>query len=446
MKTKNYNEVLDFLERSIPRGPRIAHPGDVGIQRTLYFLKLLGNPQNNLKVIHIAGTSGKGSVATILAELLINRGFVTGMHISPYVLDIRERMQIGGKLISKKEFVVAFNHILPFYERVRKSQYGVPTYFELLTVMMFYVFFQKKVDYAVVETGMGGWYDATNVVMRKDKLCVLTRIGLDHTSVLGKTMSKIAMQKAMIMQKGNTAIGLWNTKRVIDVMKHVADQQGAFISFLKKGSTVRNINLREGKTVFDFSYQSFRWKKLELGLKGGYQSENAALALAAYLSLSDRDNFEINEDNVRKTLRTITYKGRFEIKDIRGRMVIFDGAHNPQKMGAFITNLRKIYPGQLFHFVIASKRGKDWTMFRYILPIASTIVTTSFLPERSHLPRLSENPEILAKHLKDSGFTKMKTISNPHTALNYVLAHTKGPIVITGSIYLIGTLYPSQGI
>ena len=151
--------------------------------------------QEKLNIIHVAGTSGKGSTCYLISSLLKFHGFKVGLHQSPHLTDVRERFQMNNKIISEEEFIFYLNKIIPIINMVGKTFHGSLTYFEILVGLAYFIFYDKKIDYVVMETGLGGWFDATNVVERPDKLAVLTTIGLDHANILGKTIEEIALQK-----------------------------------------------------------------------------------------------------------------------------------------------------------------------------------------------------------------------------------------------------------
>lgn len=445
MTISTYSTALHFLNSHIPRGPQMTFPGEHGLNRVRTFLSLLGSPQNKVKVIHIAGTSGKGSTATILSRLLRAAGFTVGLHVSPFFIDIRERMQINNVMIPKREFVCYLNAVMPAFHRVGKGRFGSPTYFEALTALAYYVFSEKRMDYAVVETGMGGWYDATNAADDPNKLCVITRIGLDHTSVLGTTEGEIAYQKGMIMHRGNRVIALFQKEEVNDTLIRVAEEQGAFLEFVKESREYGSVAPQKNATYFDFAHEGIKLKRLCLGLRGGYQAENASLALCACLFLAQRDGFHLSDELIRKTLKKVSYPGRFEVRSIRKRKLILDGAHNPQKMGAFISSLRKLYPTERFDFLISFKKGKDYRkMIDIIVPVAKRIIVTSFFYDKEDLVHLSEDPAVIVRMIKKTGFKNGKAVTSTKEALLKVLvADKKRTVVITGSLYLLASLYPT---
>src|SRR3989338_6614462 len=206
MLIRTFKQAEQFLALHIPNNFQQRFPGGLGLKRAKYFLHLLGRPQEKLKIIHVAGTSGKGSTCYLISSLLASQGFKVGLHQSPHLTDVTERFQINNQIISKEELVNYLNKIIPMVNLVGKTFHGSLTYFEILIGLAYLIFYEKKIDYAVMETGLGGWFDATNVVERSDKLAILTKIGLDHINILGKTIEEIALQKAMIINEKSQAI------------------------------------------------------------------------------------------------------------------------------------------------------------------------------------------------------------------------------------------------
>src|SRR3989339_1709335 len=229
---KTFKQAEAFLALHIPKTSTQTFPGELGLNRAKYFLHLLGNPQEKLKIIHVAGTSGKGSTCYLISSLLISQGFKVGLHQSPHLTDVTERFQINNQIISKKEFVFYLNKIIPVINMVGKTFHGQLTYFEILVGLAYLIFYEKKVDYAVIETGLGGKYDGTNIVSRSDKLSVLTKIGLDHINILGKTIEEIAYQKAMIINEKSQAISINQDPKAEKVIREVAKEKKAKLFFV----------------------------------------------------------------------------------------------------------------------------------------------------------------------------------------------------------------------
>ncbi|MEK7522467.1 MAG: Mur ligase family protein [Patescibacteria group bacterium] len=438
MKIKNFVEAEQFLALHIPKTTQQTFPGELGLKRAKYFLHLLGDPQEKLKIIHVAGTSGKGSTCYLISSLLSSQGFKVGLHQSPHLTDVTERFQINGKIISQKEFVFYLNEIIPIINPFL-------TYFEILVGMAFYIFADKKVDYTVMETGLGGRYDGTNVVSRSDKLSVLTKIGLDHTNILGKTIEEITLQKAMIINKNSQAISIKQDLRAEKVIREVAKKRNAKIQFVSLLSSPR----RRGSSAFCLDSRlrgndnTIQLTK-NLNLIGEYQKENASLALAAVDYLSNRDGFVINQNKIKKVLETANFPGRFDIKKINGKTVIFDGAHNPQKMEAFISSLIKKYPKKKINFLLTFKKGKDYQgMLKIIIlsTIVGKIIITSFFTKNQDMINQSEDIKNIINVIKNIKFINFITIPDLKKAWDAILKEKEGLIVVTGSLYLVGEVF-----
>lgn len=425
MLIRTFKQAEQFLALHIPKTSQQTFPGESGLKRAKYFLHLLGDPQEKLKTIHVAGTSGKGSTCYLISSLLAGQGFKVGLHQSPHLLDVTERFQIGNINISKGELADYLNKIIPIIDKVEKTPRGLLTYFEILVGLAYLIFYEKKVDYAVMETGLGGWYDGTNVVFRSDKLAVLTRIGLDHTDILGKTIEKIALQKAMIINEKSQAISIYQEPEVEDVIKKIAEKKQAKIYFVRRGRVSRSDVLNR------------------LNLEGEYQKENAGLALAVTNYLSKRDGFIVDQEKIKKVFETAYFPGRFDIRKIVHKTVIFDGAHNPQKMEAFTGSLIKKYPDRKFSFLLAFKKGKDYQdMLKIIVPWADSIILTSFFTENQDMINASENPIEIEKYCRGRVFRPLdvRIISDLKNAWKMILKE-KEPVVVTGSLYLIGEIF-----
>lgn len=443
MKTTSFEEAKNFIYKHIASDPQLRFAGDFGLQRQAYLLKLLDNPQNKLKVIHIAGTSGKGSTAHYLSHLLEKSGFKVSLTLSPHLKDIRERIQINNCLISKEDFVNYLNIIIPAIEKMKKSRFSSPSYFEILIAMFFYVSYKNKVDYAVVETGLGGTYDGTNTISRQDKVCVITRIGLDHMEVLGETIKEITQQKVGIIQNRNQVISTFQEKNAQLVIEKKTKETKSKLIYIKEKINYNNIRIQRNKVYFDYRFNNLLLNNIQLNTNASYQVENCSLALSTFYYLSKRDIFFVGENKVRQCLKNIQFSGRMENIKIKNKTLILDGAHNPQKMKSFINSLCLAYPKEKFAFLIAFREGKDFrTMIKYIIPVAARIIITNYVTTSYDMIHHSVNPEIIGGYLKGKKFNNYKVINNKNLAIDQLLSYPTKIAVITGSFYLLSTIYP----
>ncbi len=386
----------------------------------------LGNPQNDLKFIHVAGTNGKGSVCSFLQCIFSDAGFKTGKYTSPNLIKVSERISIDGKLISDEELDALLASVQKSAESVRAEQGELPTQFEIWTAAAFCYFKQKKCDIVILETGLGGTRDATNIIP-PPLASVITRLDLDHTEYLGSTLTEIATEKAGIIKAplSDTDTGLTIT----------APQSDAALSVLESACHKRRNKLIVADTphITDqrgfheiFSYKEL--SNLECGITGFYQPENAALAVETALSL------EIDKKHIVSGLKKATNPARFEIIQT-DPIVIYDGAHNKNGIDALIRSLTRYFPDwNGATFITAFMGDKD-------IEGSLRELKNSGLLENSHLfavkvknnPRAAETEKIcsIAGHLGIS--------ATPFTSLKdaYLAALEKiRPIILCGSLYL----------
>jgi len=455
MQIKTLLQFEAYLKTRIPNREALF-VGDLGLQRAKYFMRLVGNPQNKLKVIHIAGTSGKGSTAYLTSRLLQSQGFRVGLSISPHIFDIRERIQIDNQLPTEKMILRYFNQILPTIEKMEKCPYGAPTYFEILVGLAYYIFAKEKLDYAVIETGLGGRLDGTNTVTNKNKICLITKIGLDHTEILGNTVAKIASEKAGIIQNQNIVINIQQSTNTQAIINKKCQDKKAILYSIKPQKNYKLISSTKTATIFDFNFANselnsdselssespLKLRNIQLNLIGAHQIENCSIALACLSILSKRDKFAINETSMRSSLKKISIPGRMEIRKIGKNPLIIDGAHSPQKMEALIGSLEKIFPDQKFNFILAFKKGKDFKkMLKKILPIANHIFLTGFsTTNQDDYWNSVDNAEISA-YFKKEKFKNFSIIQNNRKEILSTVKESKKTTVLTGSLYLIGSIY-----
>lgn len=402
-----------------------------------HLLALLDNPQEKYNVVHIAGTSGKGSCAYLTSLILASQDLKTGMSLSPHVVDVRERCQINNQYISKEKFSQYLSEIIPTIEVVDKSEWGKVTYFEVLTALAYHAFYKEAVDVAVMETGMGGLLDATNVVKREDKVVIISKIGLDHTAILGDTIRKIALQKAGIIKSNNFVVTTAQDKQAKDVIEKASQTHKAELyTVTKRDFQIREMSIKRGV----FSLKVFGEKRIfKLGLIGEHMVENCALALLAAEQILKRKSLIVKENKLDSALSFARFPARFELKKFNNKLVIFDGAHNKQKMRAFIKALN-LTDNKKFTFLIAFKRDKEIPeMLEMIVPKAQKIILTSFNVKGQDFVQVSKTPQEVSVILKKISFNNFEIIENPIEAFKYALEEKN--LVVTGSFYLISQIY-----
>lgn len=441
----DFESAKKFLFERLSDSEKKLFSQEQGIVRAETWLETLGNPQESYPSIHIAGTSGKGSTTYMLGSMLKAMGETTGMIVSPHVYDVRERMMIDGEYIFGSEFAKRTKELIKPIADLEKTPLGRPIYFEVLVGMAHRCFADKKVNYAVVETGMGGKFDPTNTIKRSDKLAVITRLGLDHTQILGDTLDKIAWQKAGIIPKDGHAIALLpEYAKVKKVIEDVAKSNGSTIEFVNPKLKIKNLNQTIDGIEFDYRSEAISVKNISIPTLGKYQAENAVLAISAVEYLSKRDKLEADPSTLKDGLANTHIPARAEVRDFQGTPIILDSAHNPQKLEAFFGHIADLKLPIKPLVIFASKGTKDWNAS---LPIINShadkvFVTSFFLNQPGHLKEYSADPDEIAQKITKLG-GMAQAFSSPAEALKSALSSaTKNqPIIITGSMYMLGELH-----
>jgi len=446
MSIQSFDEAIRYLNSFIDLKKGKSYKLNVdSIKRMDLLLQIMGSPQNKVKIVHIAGTSGKGSTAYYVSRLLHSCGFKVGLHVSPHLIDARERCQIDNEFISEEEYVFYVNKLVQYVSLMDVTKLGPPTYFELHLALAYLVFYEKKVNYAVTETGCGGWFDGTNAVTREDKISVITRIGLDHMNLLGNSLSKITLQKAKIIQNNNIVIACWNNISVRSIIESIVKEKKASLTYVQNGSHYSHIKTVNNGVVFSYAFnKKIHFENLFLSTLARYQVENASIALSTVLLIGRRDLFQISENSIRQVFKDYTFAGRMEIFEINGTQIVLDGAHNPQKMRAFLLSLKKAFPKLQRNYIVAFKEGKNAKqMIDMIGPTAHSIMMTNFFIDVMDMGHGSQNPLQLSLEINNILKNRIKTNPNPMKAFEAVLAQTKKNeiIIVTGSLYLISCLY-----
>jgi len=368
-----------------------------GLERTQELLKALGNPEKRLKFVHVAGTNGKGSTSACIASMLKEAGYKTGLFISPYIVCFNERMQVDGEYISDDELEEMTNEIRPYADAMEDS----PTEFELITALAMLYFLKKECDIVVLEVGMGGRLDSTNVIDTPE-LAVITAIGYDHVKELGPTLCDIAREKAGIIKNDGDVVIYGGETDVVSVFEQKAIEQGArlyktdFSRLTISGFFLEGIRL-------DFE----PYGEMKLPLAGSYQPYNAALAVTAIEVLRNK-GYKISDNDIKRGIENVKWPGRFEILGLEP-VFILDGSHNPQGMEVTADSLKKHFKDRKIIFVIGVMADKDIdAMAVHIIPLAKVFLTVK--PDN---PRALDSFE-LAEKLKRFGVpvTDCGTVGN----------------------------------
>ena len=414
----NVNEAIAYIHSVFWKG---SVPG---LGRTQELLRRIGNPEKKLKFIHIAGTNGKGSTAAMTASILRQAGYRTGLYTSPDIYRFHERMQIDGEQIADEDLIAITEFVKPHADAMEEC----PTEFELVSCIAFEYFARKNCDIVVLEVGMGGALDSTNVIPTPE-VAVITNIGLDHTDYLGDTVEKIAETKAGIFKEGGSAVVYPGTEGVEAVYRKVCAQRNLSLKIADFGQLNPLRHDLFGQ-VFDCGQR----KALELPLLGDHQLHNAAVVLSIADTLIEK-GWNITEENIREGLRLVSWPGRFDIVS-RDPLFIIDGGHNPQCIEALVKNIEDYLTGRKVIALTGVLADKDYgDMYKPVMPLVEQFVCIT--PPN---PRKLEAAE-LAKHLQRVGAvaTPCETIEEGvRTALK--LAGSDGVVLCFGSLYTIGDI------
>lgn len=358
----NYQEARAFLDE-------VGKSGSVlGLEGMRELLNRLGNPQDELKFIHISGTNGKGSELAFLSEILTKSGYRTGRYISPTLYSYRERIQVDKEMIDRDSLASLTTKVKTAIDSMLADGLQSPTVFEVETAISFLYFIQKQCDIVVLETGLGGTLDATNVVTTT-VLEVIASIGMDHMMFLGNTLGEIAKNKAGIIKPNTAVVSAKQEPEAEAVVKEVSKNQNADLSIVDP-KEIKDVHY--GYERQSFSYKN--WKNIEISLAGTYQIKNAALALEAVEALR-RLGFELSEENVRKGMAGADWRGRFSVIH-KDPVVVIDGAHNPAAVTVLKESLETYFKGKNLYYIFGVFADKDYEkVIELTAPLAKRIVT-----------------------------------------------------------------------
>jgi dihydrofolate synthase/folylpolyglutamate synthase len=423
----SYLEAVTYIESFIPCS---------GLERWKVVLDRLGNPHRRFRSIHVAGTSGKGSVALMTGEVLRASGLTVGVHVKPYVQSATENIIIGGRYVSCWDYARLVEKVKPVFTgliREQPPQFGPITWSEVTKLLPLLKFAESKVDYGIVEAGVGGREDLTNVL--KPEVSVITSVGMDHSDLLGGTIDVIAHQKAGIIKQGVPSVTAVRQKDALEVISAEAEQRGSRLFVLGRDFKVRIKGVYLDGTEFDYRSENRQLKDVKLRMVGRHQATNAALAIAAIDAIRGKRE-RIQESAIRAGLVGARLPGRFEIVQV-GPPVILDVAHNVQKVGVLLDSLEDVFGSQKVTFVLGFIEGKDVRrMIGFMTKKARHFVFTNPIV-RGKKPIDLELLKGLAGRLTDvPSLVDSSPLSAVKKALD--LAGEKGIVCVTGSLYLVG--------
>lgn len=432
MNYQEAREYIDHIQKELE--------SDYTLEDMKGLCELMGRPDRKLRIIHIAGTNGKGSVGAYISNALAMCGYTVGRYVSPTIFDYRERIQkitgnhfgVDVEWITGEEVAEQMTRLSKAVGMMCKNQYGHPTAFEIETVMAFCQMVKWRVDVAVVEVGMGGLLDATNII-EKPVLTVFTEISRDHTAILGNTLEDIASQKFGIIKAGVPVVSIRQEFSVMEMLNEICQRRGLT---LKIAEPERLMQKEFALTGTKFTYHGNRFCLKQLG---SYQPENAIIAIEALEQLSRNGFHKINLTSVQSAFSQTRWLGRFELVS-RSPFLVLDGAHNPSGARVLRKSLEIYFPAQKFTFVFGVFRDKDYQgILQQMLPLAKRVYTVRAAGERGM------DQEELARVIRESSAEKnitVKSSRNVSDALQEVRRQgQKEKIVVFGSLSFLNEVY-----
>lgn len=417
----NYEEAREYLDQ-VSKGGSV-----LGLDNMRELLKRLENPQDSLKFVHISGTNGKGSVLAYVSTVFKEAGYRTGRYISPTLFSYREKIQVNESFIGREDLAHLTEEVKKAAEEMQNSGKGFPTIFEIETALAFLYFAEQKCDIVILETGLGGALDATNVITTS-VMEVITSISMDHMEFLGDTLGKIALQKAGIIKPHTSVVSAVQDMEAMEVIRDVCRKKECVFDTVDQ-EQIKDISYGyEGQS---FSYKD--WKNIKISLMGSYQIKNAALALEAIEALR-KLGYKLNDKAVYQGMKTAVWKGRFTVIS-KEPFIIMDGAHNQAAAEELVRSLKLYYPGKKFYYIFGMFRDKDYhQVIRLTAPLAEHIVTVE----------TPENPRALpAEELKKAVAEvnpSVEAAGSLRMAVNRVMEQIDkdAVIVIFGSLSFLG--------
>ncbi|MBR1423843.1 MAG: bifunctional folylpolyglutamate synthase/dihydrofolate synthase [Ruminococcus sp.] len=407
-------DAYSYLKMTAARGSKL------GLERVKELSDLLGRPQNSLKVIHIAGTNGKGSVSAMLCAVLDAAGYKTGCFCSPALTDIRDSFLINGEVISEEDFCALIEKVSSKAEQMEDR----PTQFEIIAVSAYTYFKDKSCDIAVIECGMGGDLDATNIV-DEPLLSVITNVAPDHTAFLGSTVEEIAYHKAGIIKKGRPVVFGGDNDKALEVIEKRAAELDAPLS-IADHSALKVLYQDIGKTVLEYKKHG----ELTLSLTGAYQAKNAAAALEAIDILKDIGG-DISEEIIAEGFLNVRHRGRFEVL-LNEPLTVFDGAHNPDGMRETVKSIENLFDTQVI-VLMGVMADKEYDLYPAMLK-GCTYRLFAVRPENER----SLDPKMLAQVFSKDDISSA-AYEDTALALSDAKALAKQkklPLMIIGSLYM----------
>lgn len=423
----HYKEAIQYLNSFVDY-EKIGYKeaGIFSVDRMRKLAHLFDNPEKSFQAIHITGTKGKGSVASFVFNILKDARFRVGLYTSPHLVTPRERIRFNDEMISEDDLVSSASEIK---DSIGKHKLGFsPTYFEIYTLLAFNYFRKKKIDFGVIEVGLGGRLDATNIV--KSASSVITPISYDHTEILGNTLEKIAEEKTDIIKKDSIVISAPQSAAVLDVIKKKCKAQGVELVLVGKDIRTEDVYHDSGKEIFNIETALARYENCESRLLGAHQVMNAASAVGAAEALIKK-GVKISKENIKNGIKTTGIPARCEVVSVKPYIVL-DGAQNKKSAEALKETIKRNFKYKRLILILGVSRGKDIKgICEELAPLANEIVLTKAKTQRAECPRDIGN------------FIKGKNIFFTDSVREAIKkaeaqASVNDMILVTGSFFVIG--------
>jgi dihydrofolate synthase/folylpolyglutamate synthase len=416
----NYKEAIEYIHGTYKFGSKL------GLENISVLLDLMGNPQNDLNIIHVAGTNGKGSTSSFINEILITEGYEVGLFTSPYLEVFNERIRLNNENISNSDLAKIVTFVKEKVDVLVSNGFSHPTEFEIVTAVAFEYYKMKKVDYVVLEVGLGGRLDSTNIITNT-LVSVITPIDLDHTEYLGESISEVAYEKAGIIKENSVCVIHGQEEEVLDVISSKCRENNTRL-IIAPTDDVEVIQIDETGTTFTIDELKYK-----ISMIGKHQARNAAVALTAIYALREKYNVEVSEESIFKGLLSNVWQGRFEIMHNNPTIVI-DGAHNLHGAKGLARTIVDVFDGRKIYAVVGILEDKDVDgILDEIIPLVDyALVTEPNNPRKMEKEKLSN---MISKYDVET-----ETTESIEEAVEKVLklANETDVVLFFGSLYMIG--------
>lgn len=422
----NYIEALNYIDNINILGSKL------GLERVTILLDKLDNPQDKIKTIHVAGTNGKGSISSMLSNILIASGYKTALYTSPHLESYNERYMINGVEISNDNFAKYVSIIKKYSDEMENEGYGTPTVFEQLTAVAFLYFYDNKVDYAVIEVGLGGRFDATNSI-KKPVLSVIASISLEHTEYLGNNVESIAFEKGGIIKPGCPVVLYRQDSKVYDVINNICKEKKSKLYYIEN-EKVEIIEQNIDQTIMSVENNLYSYNNLILHLIGNYQIKNCCLVLLAVYALKE-SGVNLIEESILKGISLTRWKGRMEVCE-KSPLVIIDGAHNPDGIHMLTESVKNYFSNKRIVLLIGVLGDKNYNkMVEEIVPLADTVVITE--PDSERALSIEELKKVVKNYCDE--IYSFEDIDKAYS-FAHKITRKEDVLLCAGSLYLIGRL------